>query len=744
MSEDPAANAVPNRPPWAGWPTDALAGLLTGVITTVSAASLAGLIFAGALAPFLMSGVKIALITATLIGLTIALAGSFRCAIAVPQDRTAPLLAVMAAAIVQSAPPGLTTEQVFLQVVVVIVATTLLTGTSLLLIGAARLGGLMRFLPYSVLGGFFAGTGWLLVLGGLRVMSGLGLDEIGELRVLLQPETLPRWLPGLGLAVAILGLSRRLNQAFALPVLLAAATLGFYLTMFAQGREMADLAAAGWLLSPPGGTAELPLAELLPRLLSVADWALVGTQWDDIATIVMISALSIMLTASGLEMLSGMDTDVNRELRVAGVANLLSAAGGGMVGFHSLGISGLALKLGGRGRLTGVVAALTCAVAMYFGLAQISALPRVVLGGLLLYLGLSFLGTWLIASWNKLPRGEYLLVPLILVVIATAGFVEGIVVGLLAALILFVLSYSRTPMVRYELGGADLSSTVERSLDDERLLRSQGDQLHLLKLRGYLFFGTAAQLTGHIRRRADDPQRPRLRYLLLDLSQVRGVDSSAGYAIHRMRLLATQRGFALLFSGLPPSLRSHLEAAPSAAARTEIHWFDDTDQALEWYELETLRRAGTGHPRRSKGILEHLLETLHGEAAIEHFLAYLDEREYAAGQTLIEQGDAARDLYFIREGEVSVFVRGQDGATKRVRRTGAGTVVGELSFYLGTPRSASVIASGPVLAYRLDTAALQRLEQAHPALAATLHRFVADLLAERLLRNTRTLARLLD
>jgi SulP family sulfate permease len=30
----------------------------------------------------------------------------------------------------------------------------------------------MRFIPYSVLGGFFAGTGWLLVLGGLRVMTG--------------------------------------------------------------------------------------------------------------------------------------------------------------------------------------------------------------------------------------------------------------------------------------------------------------------------------------------------------------------------------------------------------------------------------------------------------------------------------------------------------------------------------------------------------------------------------------------
>jgi SulP family sulfate permease len=168
-------------------------------------------------------------------------------------------------------------------------------------------------------------------------------------------------------------------------------------------------------------------------VLGQGDWSVVSNQWSSIATILVISAVSILLTVSALEMLSGQDIDVNRELRVAGLANLIVGLGGGMVGFHSLGISSLVIKLGVKSRVTGVVAALTCGAGLLFGAEVIGYLPRVVLGGLLLFLGFAFLAQWLIATWGKLPHGEYLVVPLILVIIATVGFIQGVLVGLLAA-----------------------------------------------------------------------------------------------------------------------------------------------------------------------------------------------------------------------------------------------------------------------------------------------------------------------
>ena len=96
-------------------------------------------------------------------------------------------------------------------------------------------------------------------------------------------------------------------------------------------------------------------------------------------------------------------------------------------------------------------------------------------------------------------------------------------------------------------------------------------------------------------------------------------------------------------------------------------------------------------------------------------------------------------MFFLEQGDVSVYLQTPDAEPTRIRRTGPGTVLGKLGFYLATPRSASVIADGPGRAYRLTNASLSRMEREHPQLAAALHRFMADLLAERLLRTTHTL-----
>jgi CRP-like cAMP-binding protein len=80
----------------------------------------------------------------------------------------------------------------------------------------------------------------------------------------------------------------------------------------------------------------------------------------------------------------------------------------------------------------------------------------------------------------------------------------------------------------------------------------------------------------------------------------------------------------------------------------------------------------------------------------------------------------------------------------RIRRTGSGTLVGEVSFYLGTRRTALVITNDLCKAYSLTAAALKRMEAERLELAAALHRFIADLLAERLLRTTQTLEAVLD
>src|SRR5262249_39756528 len=154
------------------------------------------------------------------------------------------------------------------------------------------------------------------------------------------------------------------------------------------------------------------------------------------------------------------DIDANRELQAAGVANLLAGVMGGMVGFHSLSLSSLPLKVGVRRRWVGVVSGAVCAVTVVSGVGALSYLPKPVLGGVLLFLGLLFLVEWVYEGWFRLSRPDYVVMVVILGVIGTVDYIPGIGVGIIAAVIMFVVNYSRVDVVKHVLSGANHQSNV--------------------------------------------------------------------------------------------------------------------------------------------------------------------------------------------------------------------------------------------------------------------------------------------
>ena len=163
---------------------------------------------------------------------------------------------------------------------------------------------------------------------------------------------------------------------------------------------------------------------------------------------IILSAVALLLNASALEITIRQDIDLDHELRAAGYANLVGGLGGAAVGYHALGMSALAYRLAARSRLVNLVSGLLCGAALFFGASLIAYFPKAVLGGMLLYLGLSFLVDWLIDARRFLPAIDYLLVWLILAIIVAFGFLQGIGAGVFIAAILFVISYSRVNIIK--------------------------------------------------------------------------------------------------------------------------------------------------------------------------------------------------------------------------------------------------------------------------------------------------------
>ena len=125
-------------------------------------------------------------------------------------------------------------------------------------------------------------------------------------------------------------------------------------------------------------------------------------------------------------------------------------------------------------------------------------------------------------------------------------------------------------------------------------------------------------------------------------------------------------------------------------------------------------------------------------------MQYLERKDVEAGYYLIREGDAFTSLYFIGDGQVTTERSYTDGRKVRLRTMGAGTVVGEVGMYLGSKASASVVTDCPSTIYSLSSGKLSQMEETDPAIAAAFHKFMAQLLSERLVSTTDTLQSALE
>lgn len=740
-----------------------IAGLVTGLLAVIVGISLAALIFAGELAPFLTAGVGLALVSGAILAAVVALTSSYPGTIAVIQDSPAVVLAAMVASIA-AAMEGHVPEDIFVMAAVAIAATTILTGVFLLALGVLRLGDLIRYIPYPVVGGFLAGAGWLLVKGGVGVVAEV-TPGLGGLARLFSAELAPRWLPALAFAAALLALVRRVRHFLVIPAALLGAIALFYAVLWASGGSLASARAQGWLLGPfPDGALWQP--PTLAAIAGVDVWRLVG-EAGNAATIVLVSVVSLLLNASGLEVTVQRDVDLNRELRSAGLANLIAGAVGGPLGFHSLSLSALGYRMGATSRIVGLTAAAVCVAMLIFGAPILSLFPKPVLGGLLIFLGLGFLVEWLYDAWWRLPRSDYLVVASILLVIDLVGVLEGAAFGVLVAVILFVINYSRIDVVKHALSRAVFTSRVERTRAQQRLLREFGEEIYILELQGLIFFGTANELLARARRRLDDGKLPAPRFIVLDFRRASGLDASAALSFIKLRQLAQARRIRLVFTGLSPAINEIL-AAEVLSDEDRQTWkvFGDLDHGIEWSEdqllevhggeLAAFRTRGAEAPAAvaPAGAGEASFFTrfaaatgepsLLGDPAADRRLAgYLERMEVQAGDRLIRQGEAPRALYFIVSGGATAILELGEGRTARLRKMGPGTIVGEVGLYRGTRTTASVVIDEPGVVYALPAASLREMEARDPEGAAAFHRFIAELLAERLSGATGTIEALL-
>jgi SulP family sulfate permease len=700
-------------------------GLIGSLLSLTYCFSYGALIFAGPLALYLADGVAAALMTGAAAAILVALMSGFRLAVAGPVSHTAAPLATMIGALLPTIAARPSHEVLMLSLAALMVAT-LVTATALFALGWGRLGMLVRFVPYPVMAGFLASTGWLIITGGLRLASDVPLTLSSVL-------SFPRADLFLGLtavwAASLCVLTSYTKHYLALPAAIVSATLLVHLALTLLGVSEESARALGFMFGL--SSAGRPMALLLDGAFLHVDWLSLAPIAGNILVVAVMAAISVLLNSTGLELAGKVDADLDRELKVHGIANVASAFLGGFVGHVSVSNTMANRAAGGRGRLSGVVVGLVCLSALAGGSQVLGYVPRFILGGFLAQLGLRLIWEWGWLSRLRLPPYDWLVVIAIVMITAVFGFLQGVLFGLIASCAIFAIDVSRIGVIRRQFQLNERPSIVVRSIHEMRILADYGDKVQIIELKGFIFFGSAYWLQDHIKKLVRD-KRPEV--LVFDFNAVTGTDSSARASFSSLSGYLSALRVRTIVVGLSPETVRAFDMLVKAEGAPEV--LTTLDQALEL--CEELILAEYQQQAHVVGELSSWFTDAMGSADMARkLISYLKPATTFDGDCLCRQGDPSNELLIIQQGRVSVTVERPGQAPLLVRVFGPHTVVGEIGFFCQIPRTATMRIAGHSLVWALDQQAFRKIKQSEPELAAALLVYIVELQAERLSFTTR-------
>ncbi|KAK3694896.1 sulfate transporter family-domain-containing protein [Podospora appendiculata] len=475
--------------------------------------------------------------------------------------------------------------------------SSMLTGTVFYLMGKFKFGYIVGFIPRHILIGCIGGVGWFLVATGFEVtarMDGSLNYDLDTLKRLVQADTAPLWTTPLVLAIILFYSQSKVTSKFFLPLYIIAIPVLFYLFVLSLGALQPDkLRSYGWIFEgPPDGEPWWFFYTLYK--FDQVDWSAIAQCVPAMFALTFFGILHVPINVPALALNTGEDhADLNHELKLHGYSNFMSGMAGSIQNYLVYANTLFFMRSGGDSRLAGFELAALTFVMMVIGPSLIGFIPVMMVGVLIFDLGFELL---LEAIWlprKKLKRLEYLTVLAIVLIMGMYDFVVGIGVGILLAFVSLIFQASQVSAVRASYSGEVVGSTVRRNPTQQHYLRQVGRQINIIKLAGYLFFGTIASVEENIRAViAEEAFKSRpIQFLIIDLWQVTGLDYSAGEVFNTISRLLNSKGIELVISGVDAehSLGRSLRAVGLGEDGVEVKLLPELNSALEYCENELLK-----------------------------------------------------------------------------------------------------------------------------------------------------------
>jgi sulfate permease, SulP family len=706
---------------------DTVAGLVASVVLIANIVSFGALMFPGDLAAGIPTAIWAMLIGSCVGGVWIALATSLPPLATGIDSPTGAVLVLLSAAAGSGVMASGGSAQTAVQTVMLIfTAATLLSGALLYGLGVCRWGSYFRFVPYFVVGGFLAATGWFLIAGGVRMTTGRTLDLAS-----LGAEWTLTSTAKLGAAVAalmvLLAVRRWSRSAFAMPAVLLMMWLAGAIVL-----RRLDLSGPehGWYLPSLHGLIQWSPFEAART--THLTWSTMVGLVPELLAVTIVALISLVTKVSSLEVARQACGNLDREFRAHGIANLIAVPLGGIACSLQMGTSRLLEHAGGATRMSGVVCALALGAVGMANFNLPGLIPIPIVAGLVFYLGYTFIIDALGRPYSQRAWLDLLLAVGITIVCIEYGYLIGVLVGLVGACVMFAINYSRLGVVRRHVTRARFASYVDRSAEASGYLRETGDAIQLYWLSGYIFFGSSEGVFERIRSDIESLAPRRVAYVILDFGMVPGADSSAVASLAKLRNFCDQQGTTLVYCSLSPANRAALQLGAFFGGKSRHQAFADLNLALAWCEDRLVANANLDTAIGLAGFEPWLQRQLGASVRATDLIAYLERKDADGPQILYREGEAADTVDLVAVGNLAIDIAKGSGESLRVRRIMTHTVLGEMGFFRHSVRSATVSSDGPAIVFTLTRANFERMRRERPDLASAFDDFIMRVLADRI------------
>lgn len=418
-----------------------------------------------------------------------------------------------------------------------LVIATILAGALLIVMGLARFGAMIKFIPYPVVTGFTAGIAVVIFSTQIRDFFGLRLEDVpigffDKWALYVRSfgtANVYAFSIGIGTILLILLLRRispRIPGMLVGLIIAASVTSTFSLPIETVGSRFGDLPR---MLPAPS----------LPAL----DWSMIRDLISPAFTIALLAGIESLLSATVADGMLGTRHKSNMELIAQGAANIGSAVFGGIPATGAIARTATNVKSGGRTPVAGIIHALTLLVIMIAFAPQAKYIPLAALSGILMIVAYNMSEIDQFRFLLRAPRSDVVVLLSTFALTVMIDLTIAVQVGVVMAALLFIRRMSEVANVGVVT--RELYDTEESPDPNAIGKRRVPPDVEVFEINGPFFFGAAETFRDTMRALKSRPK-----VLIVRMRQVPVIDATGLHLLEELYFQCRRDGAHLVLSGV--------------------------------------------------------------------------------------------------------------------------------------------------------------------------------------------------